>query len=417
MISDTYHTSELDCVLWKLRHEPADLVGHLQRAAGFLGAKRAFERAARRPPAEPGYAVHYGMHFTGDNAGDMALYIATSALFDHFQIGGPWQRLPLRREVTVDQIEEFNARARFILVGGGGLLLPDVTDRCQSGWQWPCPLDVLRQLKVPLVVFAIGFNKFRGQDDFAPVFRENLRRVVEQSLFFGLRNTGSIRRTAEYLPPELHGKLRYQPCPTTVLHHFWPYSPDAPAQPEEDLLALNVAVDRAGNRFGDRLEGILRGIVEIGRWATQQGWRLRVVTHARSDAVIQPELKRAGVSFEATHLERRSGREVIEFYRRPALTVGMRGHAQMIPFGNGNAIVSLISHNKMAYFLEDIGRPEWGVELMEDGFVEKAKAQIAHFQGHRGEVRAAVAAARDKLWTVTKANMDAIRAGLGGPRA
>ena len=80
MISNPYHTGELDWVLWKLRHEPADLLGHLQRAAGFLGAKRAFERAARRPPAEPGYAVHYGMHFTDGNAGNMALHAAMGAL-------------------------------------------------------------------------------------------------------------------------------------------------------------------------------------------------------------------------------------------------------------------------------------------------------------------------------------------------
>jgi hypothetical protein len=39
----------------------------------------------------------------------------------------------------------------------------------------------------------------------------------------------------------------------------------------------------------------------------------------------------------------------------------MRGHAGMIPFGCGTPIISLVSHPKMAYFLADIERPEWGV--------------------------------------------------------
>ena len=38
----------------------------------------------------------------------------------------------------------------------------------------------------------------------------------------------------------------------------------------------------------------------------------------------------------------------------------------MIPFGIHCATISLISHDKVQSFVNDIGRPEWGVEMTED---------------------------------------------------
>jgi hypothetical protein len=55
--------------------------------------------------------------------------------------------------------------------------------------------------------------------------------------------------------------------------------------------------------------------------------------------------------------------KVYDFYNNMEVIFGMRGHAQMIPFGLNGKIISLVSHDKLRYFLEDIHAPEWGVDL------------------------------------------------------
>ena len=48
------------------------------------------------------------------------------------------------------------------------------------------------------------------------------------------------------------------------------------------------------------------------------------------------------------------------------LVIGMRGHSQMIPFGVGCKILTLGTHNKMKYFLDDISSPDLLIDLNEN---------------------------------------------------
>ena len=54
---------------------------------------------------------------------------------------------------------------------------------------------------------------------------------------------------------------------------------------------------------------------------------------------------------------------VFDYYRGVTVAASMRGHGVMIPFGLQCGTISLLSHDKVRAFLNDIGQPEWGVEL------------------------------------------------------
>ena len=90
----------------------------------------------------------------------------------------------------------------------------------------------------------------------------------------------------------------------------------------------------------------------------------------------------------------------------------------MIPFGCGNAIVSLVSHDKLRYFLESIGHPEWGVEVLAADFVDKVKTQISAFKSCPTHVLDQVGAAQQHMWTITQENFatidQSLRQGLVG---
>lgn len=96
---------------------------------------------------------------------------------------------------------------------------------------------------------------------------------------------------------------------------------------------------------------------------------------------------------------------VVNFYAAISLTPGMRGHGQMVPFGVGNAIFSLVSHPKLAYFLNDIGKPEWQVDVQHRRFKDAFIARLSSILDDVESYRAQVAEAQTALYTLTQENI------------
>lgn len=364
--------------------------------------------------------LHIGVHNSANrNAGDTLLFPVVRRAFD--TVLGPfdWELQQAWAEFTPERAAEINAGFDGIVLGGGGLLLRDQagSDVSNSGWQWNSSVAAVEAIDVPLTIFAIGYNRFRGQPDFDPVFTDHIRAVAAKAGFFGLRNSGSIRAVSGYLPNELSDRLRRQYCPTNVL---WQLYPEARARAEahdraqRKVLAFNAAFDRAALRFGERADAVLGGVARAVRAAEERGWDILVAAHKTMDREIEPYLDAAGVTYDTADLTDAAPEEVIEFYAEVDFAVGMRGHAQMIPFGLRRPIMSIISHDKMRFLLEDIERLEWGVEVEAPDIVDRLEAALDRLETARGEVHADVASAQTAVWQETRANLAEIGRGLLG---
>ena len=95
------------------------------------------------------------------------------------------------------------------------------------------------------------------------------------------------------------------------------------------------------------------------------------------------------------------------FYNGVQCVIGMRGHAQMIPFGLNCGIVSLGTHDKMRWFLDDIGAADWYIDLtvetstISDRIFETFKrTQISE----REITWTRLLKAQEFLWSVTEEN-------------
>lgn len=360
--------------------------------------------------------VHIGIHESrNENAGDTLLFPLVRRCLE---LMGPieWVKRQLWEPFGVDDAIALEGVVDGVVVGGGGLLLRDQAgaEGSASGWQWNATVDAVAALPVPLVVFAIGYNRFRGQPEFDPPFTEHIRTVVERSTFFGLRNTGSIRAVERYLPPALHDRLQFQPCPTTILSRL---DPDAmtgrPARADgRPVLALNVAFDRSELRFGADADAALQAVASAAAAAAGRGWALKYVAHKSLDLAFLEVLERNGLSVEVDDVSSRGPEAVIRAYVDCDLALGARGHAQMIPFGLGRPIVSFVSHDKMAWFLEDIGHPEWGVEMSDPDLTAKLDAAIRTVEDHPQHVAESLVRAQDMLWERTQANLGFLKAAL-----
>ncbi|MET8585359.1 glycosyltransferase [Streptomyces collinus] len=373
------------------------------------------QRAAAVPAQERGAAedqlahVAFYMDRQG-NAGDKLLPETVRLAFGSDTTSRRWHSVHAHRLFDEAAVERVNAR-RGLVIGGGGLFIPDTMPNGNSAWQWNVPDERLRAIDVPIMVFAVGFNAFDGQSYRARRFNESLRLLVEKSAFFGLRNHGSIARVRSLLPPELHDKVVFQPCPTTVTRQLVAGWTDPSYR--EDTVLLNAAYDRAGLRFGHDYGHFLNETAKAVR-AIGAHTEVRCVAHSLDDERIAFDLRREhGISLPVIPMYDFSGDEIRATYAKTRLVIGMRGHAGMIPFGVGTPIVSLISHPKMAYFLRDIERPEWGVSVHEKNLGAVLTERALDILDHHDRTVADVHGRQELLWKVTQENAARIRTVLG----
>ncbi|WP_243741161.1 glycosyltransferase [Streptomyces sp. 8K308] len=380
-------------------------------------------RRAEPRPAEPaegraaGQLAHvaYFMDRQG-NAGDKVLPEAVRLCFDPDPGPARWHAIHAHRLFDEAALERVNAR-RGLVVGGGGLFIPDTMPNGNSGWQWNVPDRMLERIRVPLAVFAVGYNAFDGQSYPARRFAESLRLLVSRSAFFGLRNHGSVERVRELLPADLRDLVRYQPCPTTVTRRLVAGWRDPEPGERADTILLNCAYDRAGLRFGHDyghfLGELAKAVRGLGKLA-----EVRCVAHSLDDERIAFDLRREhGISLPVVPLYDYDVARIHAEFARTRLVIGMRGHAGMIPFGCGTPIISLISHPKMAYFLSDIGRPEWGISVHEVDLGAMLVERAAGLLANHGAAVADVLGRQEELWRVTRANVERLAEVFGGPAA
>lgn len=356
------------------------------------------------PNQNPGINLSHVAAFTkqGSNAGDILL---PAVLQDSIvrQVGGvEWHLIQARADVTKSSVDGIN-RSSGLIIGGGGLFLGDTNANELSGWQWPCSIESLNQINVPLCLMAVGYNRFRGQEDFKPVFREHLRVLAEKSVFIGLRNHGSVQAVRSYLPQRLHEKIRFHPCLTSVISKLYPTI--VGKQTNGQFISLNCAFDRQQLRYRDSkketLASIARAVQRIGQ---QFSLGLKYYSHYSADEEMIGILREHDVQFDVVDLSALSSREIIEAYRKPTLALGMRGHSQMVPFGCKTPILSLISHDKLQWFLDDIDQPNWGVDLHQSEIESEIVLRASKIIQNRDETVDAISRTQTRLWEICMAN-------------
>ncbi|WP_303317367.1 methyltransferase domain-containing protein [Flavivirga abyssicola] len=306
------------------------------------------------------------------NAGDTLLPLALQDTWCEVDNSLSWNNQQVYPIVNLKLVEKIN-KSKGLIIGGGGLFLKDTNANNISGWQWPCSIEMLSKIKVPIVFYAVGYNRFRDQEEFEPFFKENIKAFTEKAVYLGLRNTGSIEAIKKYLPDYLHTKLRFQPCMTTFLSELYSNQIDF-SKEKENFVAFNVAFDRSHLRFGKKIGNILTDISIVLKELSEL-IPLKFYSHMYSDESIIPFLQSHDVKYELVRLNDSHPKRIVEEYIKPKLVIGMRGHAQMIPFGCKTPILSIISHNKMKWFLDDIDKPEWGVDVLNPNFRNEFKAK------------------------------------------
>lgn len=345
--------------------------------------------------------------FNYGNAGDVLLPLALQDTWETENSNISWVNQAVYPKVNDTLVNKIN-QSKGVIIGGGGLFLKDTNANQESGWQWPCSIEMIDKIKVPIVLYAVGYNRFRGQDEFEPVFKDNITAFVKKSVYTGLRNTGSIEAIKKYIPTELHHKLRFQPCMTTFLSEL--YAAEFDFDTKHDFIAFNAAFDRSHLRFGENIGKILSDTALVLKDLSAI-MPIKFYSHMPSDESIIPFLQSYGVNYEIVRLHDSHPRKIIEAYAKPKLVIGMRGHAQMIPFGCKTPIISIVSHDKMQWFLEDINKPEWGVDVLSKTYKEDLKIRALESLANTNDRIDYITQKQKELYAIALQNVnDGVRA-------
>ena len=254
-------------------------------------------------------------------------------------------------------------------------------------------------------MFAVGYNRFRDQDEFAPIFKEHINLLAQKSPFIGLRNHGSIRNMKRYIKEEYHNIIKFQPCPTTIISKLYPELIGR-AENKRPIVAFNCAFDRSNLRFGERIGEKLDQIARVAKHLSLT-CDIHYYSHMNTDNHILPIFDSHEVKYKLITLNE-NPKDIILQYQEPDLVIGMRGHAQMIPFGCLTPILSIVSHEKMQWFLDDIGHAEWGCEIRNESFESDLLRKAKDILNNQPKIISQLEIAQNRLFNITKENTKSI---------
>ena len=369
----------------------------LSRYVHFTFSRDFYKKSEQHRSGDTCQFVHVTYYAVG-NVGDTVLSKCVRLTFEKFFSIKGWKIIPVHSIVTTDTVADINQYDK-VIIGGGGLFLPDTNRNLISGWQWPISKDCLRSIRAPVCVFSVGYNYFRGQKP-DELFIDSLCELVKKSSFFGLRNRGSVEAVRALLPQELQNKVVFQPCTTTLIRKLV----ELPPKKRTNCVAVNMAFDREDMRFGYKKDEIVRAVAAGVKQIEDRGYKIYYVCHTPDDDLFTPYLKAAHVKYKLIDLSFAFPTEVFEFYNKIDLVIGMRGHAQMIPFGLNCEILSLGTHDKMKWFLEDIDASDWYIDLnMETGDLSDCmiKKFVRIHESESEKTKARLIEAQNRLWKIT----------------
>src|SRR5699024_10976019 len=252
--------------------------------------------------------------------------------------------------------------------------------------------------------------------------------VLDQSVFFGLRNTGSMATMGQLLGE--HDRIAFQPCPTTILDRL--YAPLAGRRPDptERTVAIQMLVHPRQIAAGYDAEAIHAATVTAAQILVDRGWRVLSTPFHPDDAEVSRRLIAEVPGVEEVRLY---GHDVgfftgIELLSSVPYVLGGRGHAQMIPFGLGAIPISVDLHAKLGYFAADIGHPELVAPVEPEGMeadsagggdvgraealAERMVAAVEDAYASGRDLQADLADTRARFAEVTAENLAAIHRSL-----
>jgi|GEM_PF-636492 len=316
------------------------------------------------------------------NIGDYALGIGVKNLLREYLevdlIGETNLQGTVFNEYYIDVI---NRNYDLLVIGGGGIIHGA---HWPNGWFWLIDKENIKKIKIPFIVYGVGYNYFRGEQGIPPHGIEHLKETLSHAAYFSIRNDGSYERLKEQTGidvPEI-------PDPGFFVH----LNTDYERAEKEPYVILQLANDKPEYRFGKEEERTrfidnMRAVVEdiAGRY------KVVLAPHVLHDVSLSKQVADGIANVEVWDFGKFAfdhSDKAVAYYQYAEYVLAMRGHGQIVPICFNVPVISLENHPKHRGLMEQLGLGEYNVNVNDDEFVRKVLKLVRKIEQENGNLRA-----------------------------
>ena len=291
-------------------------------------------------------------------------------------------------------IDELNEKADMLLIGGGGFIMNRHEDNSLSGWQWSIKNEDIAKIKIPIVVYGIGYNKFNYDNrGFKEQMNQSLIITQKKAKLFSVRNNGTkeelIKRGLNENDIEVIPDSGMFISPRPINAKF--------LNSGRMLIGLNFVSDRPQYTYPDDYNNtkniVMENLIETCKYFVEK--YNAVIINIDHIPVLDGELNtkfKNGLGADNYLVLSEEIPEIYPpslinshflayIYEKMNIVIGMRGHSNIISFGMGTPFISMGSHNKNRFFTKDIGEERYLIDLRDYKNTAKCDIMIKQVEG------------------------------------
>lgn len=315
------------------------------------------------------------------NSGDFMIGIATKKYFKEIIIKSEenivftdmnCRNKNLYNNKNISKLNSYD----YIIVGSGGLILPDSTPNKISCWQWVIPEENIKKIIKPIYVISIGWNLFFNQTINMPnsknnkvdkarmlIFKNNITNLIKQSIYFTLRHNSDVKNLLNLVGEEFKEKVKYEMCPTVwYVNKYWKPKINSI---NKKFIAIEIKDDRQWRRYYKiGIINYYNKLLQFVKKCINEKKPILYLSHDGSKSFYN-FLKKKKVNIPYLDNSCADENKILINYSKIDTLYCSAGHSQMISYGLGIKIISLISHPKLKNFCDDIG-DENGIDINND---------------------------------------------------
>ena len=324
------------------------------------------------------------------NCGDYMLGISTKYKFNEIiNKKCTFTNLDCRNKslFTPEKVKDLN-KYDYVIIGGGGLILPDTCPNSISGWQWLIHENSISLIKVPIYVIGIGFNLFFNQKitmqnrndnkeklEILNIFSSNITQLVKQSTYFSLRHNQDVIECRKYVQDEnLKSKIIFDFCP--VVYYVKEKWKPSYILDNKKYIAFEVKEDRPFRRyFNITKDDFYKKLLDVIVYLKTRNESVCFLSHDNSLSFYN-FLNKNNINVDLLKNSTANESKIQQNFNKIKCIICTAGHSQMIAHSMGIKTISMVSHPKLKYFCDDIEDTNYIEINKTTSFVEHLKTMI-----------------------------------------
>ena len=256
-------------------------------------------------------------------------------------------------------VAEVNKHDLFVL--GGGNFFELCWDYSETGTTFDISTKFLKEIKVPILINAIGIDDSKGITNSTIKKFENFLEVLFNytNCFFTVRNDGSKEVVEKYFPKFKHFIIE-------IPDWGFSYEHSKEFQSSTKYIGVNIVKDASEIRYKDvDYEMFLKKMaIELNGILESTKYNLMFLPHILSDLqasldlldYIKPEFRRSRISFAPLNLE--NPLELFTYYQKCFFIYGMRFHSNICSYALGVPIYGIHNIKLHVKMQESCGRKQ-----------------------------------------------------------